>query len=260
MNTAFPVATQTICMSLRAQRRSGVTEYPVPDDSGQFRKSGDGIRQKELFLQKDRSYRLPSLSNTLAAGCARRAHQRRWYANLCETVFYSARSSEGCRKEWMNGSALTIPAPGVDDAHAVMAIPTRASWLLIGAVSAMPDNHFRFAPRGDTVERLEIGVRAAGRVATLPANIAGRICSCIPTGALHGGGYMENETQPLYTAATTPMNTDVILLHCTVRSSAEPFTHQLPGIPPKYTPHWVEYPAALPRTVPASCVPSAVEA
>ena len=98
-----------------------------------------------------------------AAGCARRAHQRRWYADLCGNRFScSARSAKEDAQEevdeWQRFE--TILTPGVDDAHAVISITyTEQAQLLIGAVSMMPDNHFH-TMRRDTVEKLkEIGVR-----------------------------------------------------------------------------------------------------
>mgnify|MGYP007085007529 CR=1 FL=1 len=98
----------------------------------------------------------------------------------------------------------TILTPGVDDAHAVISITyTEQAQLLIGAVSMMPDNHFH-TMRRDTVEKLkEIGVRLLRwPVATLPANIAGRICSCIPTGALPWRATWKMKRSPLHTAMT----------------------------------------------------------
>lgn len=136
----------------RNECQSQMIQNPIPNQVS-------GIRQKELFLQKDRSYPFAVVVKVQQPLDVRvaltNADGTQIYA---ETVFpvQPVLAKEDAQEEvdeWQRFE--TILTPGVDDAHAVISITyTKQAQLLIGAVSMMPDNHFH-TMRRDTVEKLD---------------------------------------------------------------------------------------------------------
>lgn len=112
-----------------------------------------GIRQKDLFLQKDRSYPFAVVVKVQQPLDVRvaltNADGTQIYA---ETVFpvQPVLAKEDAQEEvdeWQRFE--TILTPGVDDAHAVISITyTEQAQLLIGAVSMMPDQSFPYHAQG----------------------------------------------------------------------------------------------------------------
>lgn len=179
----------------RNECQSQMIQNPIPNQVS-------GIRQKELFLQKDRSYPFAVVVKVQQPLDVRvaltNADGTQIYA---ETVFpvQPVLAKEDAQEEvdeWQRFE--TILTPGVDDAHAVISITyTEQAQLLIGAVSMMPDNHFH-TMRRDTVEKLkEIGVRL---LRWPGGNFAGEYrwqdMFLHPDRRAPMEGYMENETQP----------------------------------------------------------------
>ena len=179
----------------RNECQSQMIQNPIPNQVS-------GIRQKELFLQKDRSYPFAVVVKVQQPLDVRvaltNADGTQIYA---ETVFpvQPVLAKEDAQEEvdeWQRFE--TILTPGVDDAHAVISITyTEQAQLLIGAVSMMPDNHFH-TMRRDTVEKLkEIGVRL---LRWPGGNFAGEYrwqdMFLHPDRRAPMEGHMENETQP----------------------------------------------------------------
>ena len=119
----------------RNECQSQMIQNPIPNQVS-------GIRQKELFLQKDRSYPFAVVVKVQQPLDVRvaltNADGTQIYA---ETVFpvQPVLAKEDAQEEvdeWQRFE--TILTPGVDDAHAVISITyTEQAQLLIGAVSMM---------------------------------------------------------------------------------------------------------------------------
>lgn len=207
-----------------------------------------GIRQKELFLQKDRSYPFAVVVKVQQPLDVRvaltNADGTQIYA---ETVFpvQPVLAKEDAQEEvdeWQRFE--TILTPSVDDAHAVISITyTEQAQLLIGAVSMMPDNHFH-TMRRDTVEKLkEIGVRL---LRWPGGNFAGEYrwqdMFLHPDRRAPMEGHMENETQPFtHGYDMHEIDTDDFIALCR-EIGAEPFlTINAAWDSPEVCAAWVEY-------------------
>ena len=225
----------------RNECQSQMIQNPIPDQVS-------GIRQKELFLQKDRSYPFAVVVKVQQPLDVRvaltNADGTQIYA---ETVFpvQPVLAKEDAQEEvdeWQRFE--TILTPGVDDAHAAISITyTEQAQLLIGAVSMMPDNHFH-TMRRDTVEKLkEIGVRL---LRWPGGNFAGEYrwqdMFLHPDRRAPMEGYMENETQPFtHGYDMHEIDTDDFIALCR-EIGAEPFlTINAAWDSPEVCAAWVEY-------------------
>lgn len=225
----------------RNECQSQMIQNPIPNQVS-------GIRQKELFLQKDRSYPFAVVVKVQQPLDVRvaltNADGTQIYA---ETVFpvQPVLAKEDAQEEvdeWQRFE--TILTPGVDDAHAVISITyTEQAQLLIGAVSMMPDNHFH-TMRRDTVEKLkEIGVRL---LRWPGGNFAGEYrwqdMFLHPDRRAPMEGYMENETQPFtHGYDMHEIDTDDFIALCR-EIGAEPFlTINAAWDSPEVCAAWVEY-------------------
>ena len=225
----------------RNECQSQMIQNPIPNQVS-------GIRQKELFLQKDRSYPFAVVVKVQQPLDVRvaltNADGTQIYA---ETVFpvQPVLAKEDAQEEvdeWQRFE--TILTPGVDDAHAVISITyTEQAQLLIGAVSMMPDNHFH-TMRRDTVEKLnEIGVRL---LRWPGGNFAGEYrwqdMFLHPDRRAPMEGHMENETQPFtHGYDMHEIDTDDFIALCR-EIGAEPFlTINAAWDSPEVCAAWVEY-------------------
>ena len=225
----------------RNECQSQMIQNPIPNQVS-------GIRQKELFLQKDRSYPFAVVVKVQQPLDVRvaltNADGTQIYA---ETVFpvQPVLAKEDAQEEvdeWQRFE--TILTPGVDDAHAVISITyTEQAQLLIGAVSMMPDNHFH-TMRRDTVEKLkEIGVRL---LRWPGGNFAGEYrwqdMFLHPDRRAPMEGYMENETHPFtHGYDMHEIDTDDFIALCR-EIGAEPFlTINAAWDSPEVCAAWVEY-------------------
>ena len=225
----------------RNECQSQMIQNPIPNQVS-------GIRQKDLFLQKDRSYPFAVVVKVQQPLDVRvaltNADGTQIYA---ETVFpvQPVLAKEDAQEEvdeWQRFE--TILTPGVDDAHAVISITyTEQAQLLIGAVSMMPDNHFH-TMRRDTVEKLkEIGVRL---LRWPGGNFAGEYrwqdMFLHPDRRAPMEGYMENETQPFtHGYDMHEIDTDDFIALCR-EIGAEPFlTINAAWDSPEVCAAWVEY-------------------
>ena len=225
----------------RNECQSQMIQNPIPDQVS-------GIRQKELFLQKDRSYPFAVVVKVQQPLDVRvaltNADGTQIYA---ETVFpvQPVLAKEDAQEEvdeWQRFE--TVLTPGVDDAHAAISITyTEQAQLLIGAVSMMPDNHFH-TMRRDTVEKLkEIGVRL---LRWPGGNFAGEYrwqdMFLHPDRRAPMEGYMENETQPFtHGYDMHEIDTDDFIALCR-EIGAEPFlTINAAWDSPEVCAAWVEY-------------------
>ena len=204
-----------------------------------------GIRQKDLFIEKDRGYQFAvvvkvnrpvNVRVTLSDGSGARVY--------AEAVFV-VRPTDGESGEdggWRRFE--TVLTPAASDGRAALSITyTEQTQLLIGAVSMMPADHFHNMRR-DAVEKMkEIGVRL---LRWPGGNFAGEYrwqdMFLPPDKRAPMEGYMENETQPFtHGYDMHEIDTDDFIALCR-EIGAEPFiTINAAWDSPEECAAWVEY-------------------